>query len=150
RVSEAARRAGGRAPADRLGGRVAEGEHVRVGAVPRGVAFADGLHRLRDEAAGGGGGGGQPGGRLRRHGRGGAAAGAGGERAAASPGGAADRAQPANGGARGARVTGRLHFRLSTTSPSLLGAALLPFGLRGRVRPWSVRRRGASTWTSGL
>src|SRR5262249_62082454 len=34
--------------------------------------------------------------------------------------------------------------------PPDLGGALLPSDLRGRVRPWSMSRQGAPTWTSGL
>src|SRR5262249_31822424 len=44
-------------------------------------------------------------------------------------------------------------YRLSITHrfpPPDLGGALLPSDLRGRVRPWSMSRQGAPTWTSGL
>src|SRR5262249_57504577 len=60
-VPASPRRAGGRPVPHRLGGRAAQGEHVRMGALPGGVTRVRGVDRPGDETAGGSGGGGQPG-----------------------------------------------------------------------------------------
>ena len=90
----------------RLGGREPQGRHVRLGDDPRALAIADGLDRLRHEAAGGGRGRRQPRPRLRRVGRRLPPPGPGRERAAPPAGGPPDRPLPEGREGRRARLPG--------------------------------------------